>query len=92
MFTGLLDLALVTFAILLFAEYAKIRSAAAQGFSLIAASGILFLLAASFAELSILQLFATAAGYGRLLFEGLGWLLLLAGTLKAAYALLPLKK
>jgi len=83
LFGGLLDMALVLFLVLVFAEYAKLRSKADKGFKFIAGAALLFLLAASFGGLAVWgQVFG--AVYGLWLFEIIGWIFLLIGAIWAA--------
>jgi len=69
------------------AEYAKIRTKATRAFSMIAASGVLFLLAlglsAVFANIEF-----TVAYYGAMLFDVVGFIFLLVGALWAALILM----
>ncbi|MBI4176281.1 MAG: hypothetical protein HY518_03685 [Candidatus Aenigmarchaeota archaeon] len=81
---GLLDFVIAVFLVLVFAEYIKIRSKS-KGFSLIAAAGVLFLLAYTFMS-STLTFWGqvSMAVYGQWLFEVIGWVLMLVGALWVA--------
>jgi hypothetical protein len=69
-----------------FAEFAKIRTKATRAFSMIAASGILFLLAAGFSI--FIDVASTVAVYGALLFDIIGFIFLLVGAVWAAITLM----
>lgn len=67
------------------AEYAKLRAKAPLAFNMIFGAGVLFLLAVGFGVLG--SVYALAATYGALVFEVIGWILLLIGSLWAAFSL-----
>ena len=69
-----------------FAEFAKIRTKATRAFSMIAASGVLFLLAAGFNVFIGIE--ATVAYYGAMLFDVIGFIFLLVGAVWAALILM----
>jgi len=69
-----------------FAEYAKIRTKAVRAFSLIAASGVLFLLSLGFSVFSGVQ--SAVALYGAMLFDVVGFIFLLVGAVWAALTLM----
>jgi hypothetical protein len=69
-----------------FAEFAKIRAKAARAFSMIAASGVLFLLAMGFSVFSGIE--ASVALYGAMLFDVIGFIFLLVGAVWAALTLM----
>jgi succinate dehydrogenase hydrophobic anchor subunit len=72
-----------------FTEYAKLRTKVAKPVNFVAIAGVFFLLASGF-EISMwasIQVYS-AAFYGSLLFQFLGWLFLLIGVLWAAFGLL----
>ncbi|MBU0953655.1 MAG: hypothetical protein KKA90_04545 [Nanoarchaeota archaeon] len=82
------------FAVLLapvFAEYARIRAKSARGFNLIFAAGTMFLLAWGFTVFSG-TLAANIAPMGELLFDFIGWVLLLVGAITVALDLSKAKK
>ena len=83
-FGGLLDLVLLIFLVLVFAEYTKIRGKLDKPFKFIAGAGVLFLLAFSFGGLTVMGMIGGAEMYGLYLFEFIGWIFLLIGTLWAA--------
>ena len=68
------------------AEFAKIRTKAARAFSMIAASGVLFLLAMGFSVFSGISYEVTV--YGAMLFDVVGFIFLLVGALWAALILM----
>jgi len=69
-----------------FAEFAKIRAKAARAFSMIAASGVLFLLAMGFSIFG--DVASAVAVYGALLFDIIGFIFLLVGAVWAALTLM----
>ncbi|MEE9406142.1 MAG: hypothetical protein V3V26_01930 [Candidatus Aenigmarchaeota archaeon] len=81
-FGGLLDVVVVVFLVLVFAEYIKLRAKVDKPMKFLAGSALLFLLAWSFGGLSVFTTYAgSAAMYGTQLFEILGWILLLVAAL-----------
>jgi hypothetical protein len=83
-FGGLLDLVLLVFLILVFAEYTKLRSKYDKAFKFIAGAALLFLLAFSFGLSVWVDMVGMSAMYGMYLFEIIGWIFLLVGTLWGA--------
>ena len=82
-FGGLMDVVLIIFVVLFFAEYMKMRNKYQKAFGMIAASGLFFLLAAVMVT-GVLGVLSMAGGiemYLMYLFEVLGLLLLLVGVL-----------
>jgi hypothetical protein len=69
-----------------FAEFAKIRTKATRAFSMIAASGVLFLLAMGFSVFTGIE--ASVAMYGAMLFDVVGFIFLLVGAVWAALTLM----
>ena len=69
-----------------FAEFAKIRTKATRAFSMIAASGVLFLLAMGFSVFTGIE--ASVATYGAMLFDVVGFIFLLVGAVWAALTLM----
>ena len=69
-----------------FAEFAKIRTKATRAFSMIAASGVLFLLAMGFSIFG--DVASVVAIYGALLFDVIGFIFLLVGAVWAAITLM----
>ena len=69
------------------AEFAKFRSKADKGFNWLATAGIWFLFAGTFVSGVTLEGFLTSAIWSglRSVFEVLGWLFALIGTLFVAY-------
>lgn len=84
-FGGLLDLVLLIFLVLVFAEYTKMRAKMDKQFKFIAGAAVLFLLAYSFMA-GTLAVWGMVSGivYAQYLFEFIGWIFLLIGTLWAA--------
>jgi len=70
-----------------FAEYAKIRTKATRAFSMIAASGVIFLLAMGFSAV-FANIEISVAYYGAMLFDVIGFIFLLVGALWAALTLM----
>lgn len=68
-----------------FAEYAKVRGKASRAFNLVFGAGVLLLLANSFSLVSAAG--ASVVSGGTLLFNVIAWILLLVGSLWAAYNL-----
>lgn len=91
-FAGILDLVVVVFLVLVFAEYTKLRQRS-KGFYWLASGGILFLLAGTFmsAHLNIWSQVKGAIA-GQWLFEFLGWLFVLIGALVIVSDLAKQKK
>lgn len=83
-FGGHLDWVMVIFLVLVFAEYTKVRAKSAKGFGLIGGAAVLFLLAGSFGALGFMQLMASTAVWGQYLFEVIGFIFLLIGTILVA--------
>jgi hypothetical protein len=74
------------------AEYAKIRHKADKGFNWLAASGVFFLFASTFTVAGIWGLDqAVWMGIGTV-FEVVGWLLALVGTIFVGYQILWVEK
>jgi hypothetical protein len=69
-----------------FAEFAKIRTKAVRAFSMIAASGVLFLLAMGFSIFG--DVASSVAIYGAMLFDVIGFIFLLVGAVWAAITLM----
>jgi hypothetical protein len=80
-FGGLLDVVVVVFLVLVFAEYIKLRAKVDKPMKFLAGAAMLFLLAWSFGGLTVFGYAGAAAAYGTQLFEILGWILLLVATL-----------
>ncbi len=88
-FGGHLDWVIVIFLVLVFAEYTKVRAKSAKGFGLIGGAAVFFLLAGSFAVpggLGFMGLLTTSglAAVGQYLFEVIGFIFLLIGTILVA--------
>ena len=85
-FGGHLDWVIVIFLVLVFAEYTKVRAKSAKGFGLIGGAAVFFLLAGSFASLGFMQLLTASglAAVGQYLFEVIGFIFLLIGTIMLA--------
>ena len=78
---------LAIFALLLlpaFAEHAKIRSKSMKGFNLVFSSGVLFLLALGFGVFAGIPGATNVALIGEELFDFIGWVLLLVGSIMVA--------
>jgi len=88
LFGGLWDVAIVIFLVLVFAEYAKVRSKASKQFNWIAASGVLILLAAASSWIGLVP---GAQQGATLLFSVIAWILLLIGALWTTAELLKAK-
>ncbi len=86
LFSGLLEMAVVVFLVIVFAEYGNIRKKAKKGFNLLAGSGLFFLLAHTFSTLSVWGE-VNSAIYGTYLFEIIGWVFIIVGTVWASYQL-----
>ena len=86
-FGGLLDLVLLVFLVLVFAEYTKIRAKYDKAFKFLTASALMFLLAFVFTGLDF-WVMIPASIYGTYLFEFIGWLFVLIGTLFGALEML----
>ncbi|MCX6815096.1 MAG: hypothetical protein NTY20_05615 [Candidatus Aenigmarchaeota archaeon] len=71
-----------------FAEFAKIRTKATRAFSMIAASGVLFLLAMGFSVFAAMESTTALAFYGAMLFDVVGFIFLLVGAVWAAITLM----
>ena len=86
-FGGLLDVVVVVFLVLVFAEYIKLRAKVDKPMKFLAASALLFLLAWAFSTvngtnvMTFMGMLGGADVYALYLFEFLGWLLLLIATL-----------
>lgn len=80
---GILEYAIVVFLVLVFAEYAKVRSKIEKQFDFIIGGVLWLLLAWTFGNLTFWGLIGDVATYGGYLFEFLGWLLILIGALWA---------
>ncbi|MBI4017477.1 MAG: hypothetical protein HY366_00860 [Candidatus Aenigmarchaeota archaeon] len=84
--TATLNLGLVLLIVPALAEWAKVRKASEKAYAWIAAGGVSFVLAATFGASGALAQFAgSAASSGWLLFDGLGFVLVLVGALMALY-------
>jgi hypothetical protein len=79
-FGAVLDWIVVVFLVLVFAEYMKIR-AKSKGFHLLLGGGMMFLLAASFGGLAVMAMAGGMQVYAMYLFEVIGFILLLIGTI-----------
>lgn len=83
MVLDLIWLGVICFLVPALAEYAGIRKKSVRGFNWIAIAGLMFLLAALFssATLTFWENFVTVALYGFKLFQIIGWIFALAGTI-----------
>jgi len=89
-FEGMVGLGIALLLAPAIAEYAKIRHKADKGFNWIATSGVFFLFAASFTVAGTLGGYVGEpvwAGIGSI-FEVVGWLLALIGTIFVGYQIL----
>jgi len=88
-FEGMVGLGIAMLLAPAIAEYAKIRHKADKGFNWIATSGVFFLFAASFDVAKTLGTYlnTTWLGIGSI-FEVVGWLLALIGTIFVGYQIL----
>ncbi len=78
---------LAIFALLLlpaFAEHAKIRTKAMKGFNLVFSSGAMFLLALGFGTLAGIPGAGNVSVVGEWLFDFVGWVFLLVGSIMVA--------
>jgi len=84
--SGLLDLGIVTLLAVALADYFKWRAKADKGFTWVALSGMFFLFAGSFVEVNVLSA-QLGPGWTWLanVFEILGWLFALIGTIFIGY-------
>jgi hypothetical protein len=87
-FGGLLDLVIVVFLVLVFAEYVKLRAKADKPMKFVAGAGLLFLLAFAFTPALAAMGMVPGVVYGQYLFEVIGFILLLIGTLWGTIELL----
>lgn len=81
----LVGLAIATFVLIVFAEYGNIRKRAKKGFGLLAAGGLMFFLASTI-SLPVLQMqsLQTGTGYIGALFQIVGWIFVIVGTVWAS--------
>jgi len=88
-FEGIVGLGLALLLAPAIAEFAKIRNRADRGFSWIAVSGVFFLFAATF-SISAIQTggYLEVLSSGKTLFEILGWIFALIGTIFVGYEML----
>ena len=86
-FGGLIDLGIAFLLAAVFAEYLKFRNVAKKGFNWIILAGILFLFAGTFPIASSLSGYLGVQVWTGLaqLFEILGWIIALVGTLFIFY-------
>ncbi|MEM5801830.1 MAG: hypothetical protein QXQ18_00360 [Candidatus Aenigmatarchaeota archaeon] len=86
-FGGLVDLGVAILLVAALAEYFKFRGKADKGFSWLAVSGVFFVFAGTFGTATTLGSYIGSAAWGGLgqLFEVLGWLFALVGTIFVAY-------
>lgn len=83
--TGL-NLGLVMLIVPVLAEWAKVRKGSEKAYAWIAAGGVSFILAAVFGSAGSVNQFAgVAASSGWLLFDAVGFILVLIGALMALY-------
>lgn len=87
---GLTGLGIAALLIVALAEWAKFRVKAEKGFNWIALSGVWFLFAGTFMPGSILSAYFGAGSWATFgsIFEIVGWIFALIGTLFAAYEVL----
>ena|SRR5438093_13785071 len=85
--TGFLDVGIVLLLAIALSEYFKWRSKADKGFAWLALAGIFFIFAGTFGEATTLPRYVTASAWDSLgsIFEVLGWLFGLIGTIFVAY-------
>ncbi len=86
-FGGLVDLGVALLLAVALAEYFKFRSKADKGFSWLAVSGVFFVFAGSFGVATTLGSYVGAQAWSSIgqLFEVLGWIFALVGTVFVAY-------
>ncbi|QQG39729.1 MAG: hypothetical protein HYS81_05180 [Candidatus Aenigmatarchaeota archaeon] len=83
--TGL-NLGLVLLIVPVLAEWAKVRKGSEKAYAWIAAGGVSFILASAFGASGTLSTYAaSAASSGWLLFDAVGFILVLVGALMALY-------
>lgn len=87
MFSGILGLGIACLLAPVFAEYANIREEAGMGFSFIAGGGVLYLLSSSFEMTGFFGQVASLSTMGASLFEVIGWIFVLIGSLMTVYKL-----
>lgn len=89
LFGAPLDAAIAIFLVIVFAEYVKVRAKLSKQFNIIAAAGLLVVLAAASSWISVAgtQLVSGAST----LFSVIAWILLLIGTLWGALELTKAK-
>jgi len=89
-FEGLIGLGIALLLAPAIAEYAKLRRKGEKGFGWVAASGVFFLFAGTFALTPTLGTYVGAdvwSGVGTV-FEVIGWILALIGTIFVGYEML----
>jgi len=86
-FGGLIDLGIAFLLAAVFAEYLKFRNVAKKGFNWLVLAGLLFLFAGTFTVTTTLSTYLGFQVWKGLeqLFEILGWVFALVGTLFALY-------
>jgi len=90
LFGGLWDVVIAIFLVLVFAEYVKVRAKVSKQFNWLAAGGLLVLLAA--ASPWIVNIAgSTAVSWLETVFSGIGWIVVLVGSLWGAVELLRAK-
>lgn len=89
-FEGLTGLGIAAILVVALAEWGKFRMKAEKGFNWIALSGVWFLFAGTFTPGSILSAYLEPANWVTFgsIFEVVGWIFALIGTLFAAYEVL----
>jgi hypothetical protein len=90
LFGGMIDLGVALILITALAEYFKFRKAADKGFSWLAVAGVFFVFAGTFGVATSLGTYIGTTAWTGLeqIFEILGWIFALIGTLFVAYQVL----
>lgn len=86
MVLDLIWLGVICFLVPALAEHGGIRKMSTKGFNWVAIAGFMFLLAGTFSSSTLMfwESFATVALYGFKLFQIIGWIFILGGTIIAA--------
>lgn len=90
LFEGMIGVGIALLLAPVLAEYAKIRHKADKGFAWLAVAGVFFLFTGTFASAVTLGGYVGDATWNTLasIFEVIGWLLALIGTIFVAYEIL----
>lgn len=86
-FGGLLDAGVAVLILIALAQYAKVRDKAEKGYNWLAAAGVTLLFSGLFSSASVIGTFIGAGIWNGLasLFQVVGWILALVGTIFVLY-------